>query len=196
MNTLKETIARNMIRLRTAAHYTQAEVANKLSYSDKAVSKWERAESIPDITVLKAIADMYGVTVDYLLTESEDAEPPVKAQERPVRMTHNQIIITLISVLGVWLVAAVIFFIFILCGDVYWQIFVYTVPISVTVAVVLSCVWGSIWLRFFYISLLVWTLAASIYIALQMNYMWLIFVLTALAQILTILAFRIKRHER
>ena len=63
--------------MRTSAGLTQAEVASKLSYSDKAVSKWERAESIPDIAVLKAIADMYGVTVDYLLAaHGAEEEPP------------------------------------------------------------------------------------------------------------------------
>ena len=97
-------IAKNLISLRVAAKLTQAEVAVRLSYSDKAVSKWERAESIPDIAVLKTIADMYGVTVDYLLEEHDKSELPETEKPRR-RMTRNQMLITFISLLGIWFVA-------------------------------------------------------------------------------------------
>ena len=49
---------------------TQAELAERLNYSDKAISKWERAESIPDIYILKRLADMFGVTVDWLIKDN------------------------------------------------------------------------------------------------------------------------------
>ena len=67
MEDLKSIIAKNITDLRLKNGYTQIQLASILNYSDKAVSKWERAESIPDITVLKEIADLFNVTVDYLL---------------------------------------------------------------------------------------------------------------------------------
>lgn len=69
MNELKVTIANNIANLRKLNGITQSDLAQKLNYSDKAVSKWERGESLPDICVLKQIADIFGVTVDYLLDE-------------------------------------------------------------------------------------------------------------------------------
>ena len=73
MEDLKKIIARNVMDLRRANDMTQLELAEKLNYTDKAVSKWERGESLPDISVLKAIADLFGVKVDYLLTCIYDA---------------------------------------------------------------------------------------------------------------------------
>jgi len=66
---LKPIIAKNIIDLRKSMNWTQAELAQKLNYSDKAISKWERAESIPDVIVLKEIADLFHVKVDYLLED-------------------------------------------------------------------------------------------------------------------------------
>ena len=64
MEDLKSIVARNIVTLRRKQDMTQLELAEKLKYTDKAVSKWERGESLPDIIVLKAIADLFGVTLD------------------------------------------------------------------------------------------------------------------------------------
>ena len=69
MNDLREIVAKNICELRREANMTQLMLAEKLNYSDKAVSKWERGESVPDVFMLKTIADLFGVTVDYLLTD-------------------------------------------------------------------------------------------------------------------------------
>ena len=74
MENLRLIIARNITELRREAGLTQLELAEKLNYSDKAVSKWERAESVPDIAVLKAVADLFGVTVDELIRDKDDEE--------------------------------------------------------------------------------------------------------------------------
>ena len=57
-------LAANLVRFRKAAGLTQLELAEKLMYSNKTVSKWERGESVPDIFTLKSIAEIYGVTVN------------------------------------------------------------------------------------------------------------------------------------
>ena len=53
--------------MRKKNNWTQAKLADKLNYSDKAISKWERAEAVPDIETLHALAELFGVTVDYFL---------------------------------------------------------------------------------------------------------------------------------
>ena len=60
MDDLKNILAENLIKYRKAANLTQAELAEKINYSDKAVSKWERAAGMPDVDVLKQIADLFG----------------------------------------------------------------------------------------------------------------------------------------
>ena len=77
MNDLKETISNNITKLRKEKKLTQFAFANELNYSDKAISKWERGESIPDVITLKQIADFFEVTVDYMLTKHEN-EPTLQ----------------------------------------------------------------------------------------------------------------------
>ena len=77
MTDIKSVIAKNISQLRTKSGMTQLELAESLQYSDKAVSKWERGESVPEIATLKAIAELFDVTLDYLVSEehtsSDDA---------------------------------------------------------------------------------------------------------------------------
>ena len=67
MNDIKSIVAKNIAELRQSNNMTQLELAEKINNSDKAISKWERAESSPDISVLVDIAAVFGVTVDYLI---------------------------------------------------------------------------------------------------------------------------------
>lgn len=85
MEDLKQIVAENITRLRTAANLTQAELGSMVNYSDKSISKWERAEGAPDIYVLKRLADFYDVSVDALLSGEE--EPPMP-QSFSVKETH------------------------------------------------------------------------------------------------------------
>lgn len=76
MRDLKSIVALNLVNCRKSSDMTQLQVAEKLNYSDKAVSKWERGESLPDISVLVALAKLYDVTLDYLVTE----HPPKRSR--------------------------------------------------------------------------------------------------------------------
>lgn len=74
MADLKLTIASNITKLRTEAGMTQSELGAKLNYSDKSISKWERAESLPDANVLKQLGEIFGVSMDYLFGTQESEE--------------------------------------------------------------------------------------------------------------------------
>ena len=71
---LKEIIAQNIYYLRTINQMTQSELGEKLNYSDKAISKWERADGLPDANVLKKMGQLFGVTVDYILNEHSEQD--------------------------------------------------------------------------------------------------------------------------
>ena len=75
LSELKLISASNIIKLRTEAGLTQAELGEKLNYSDKTISKWERGEAIPDAYVLTQMAEIFGVSVDYLLGLTDEPAP-------------------------------------------------------------------------------------------------------------------------
>ena len=67
MEEVKDIVAKNIHELRKKNNMTQLELAEKLNYSDKTVSKWEKGENSPDITFLVEIANIFGVSLDYLV---------------------------------------------------------------------------------------------------------------------------------
>ena len=67
-NEFKSIVAKNIVRFRKAYGMTQIELAEKLNYSDKAISKWERGLSFPDISLLIPLADILKVSLYDLLT--------------------------------------------------------------------------------------------------------------------------------
>jgi len=120
----KQTVAENLAALRKSHHMTQLQLAETLHYSDKAVSKWERGESLPDLTVMKQLAELYGITLDdFFLTEAERAEKqksrlaetpqePASSEEQsaePKCNNHNRLIIAGMAMMLVWLIATLIF---------------------------------------------------------------------------------------
>ena len=101
---LKKNIAHNITSLRKNSGMTQAELAEKLNYSDKSVSKWERGDGVPDILVLHKISELFGVSLNEIIGE----EIVIKKEKKLPHMT-NRIIIPLLSVGLVFLVASIVF---------------------------------------------------------------------------------------
>lgn len=164
MQDLKYIIASNIVAYRTACGLTQLELSQKLNYSDKAVSKWERAQSLPDIYVLKQIADTLGITVNDLLTERADQEAIVSVPSAKYKISKRAII-SVLSVLLVWLVATIVFVgLTIFAVPHTWLCFIYALPASFIVATVFSALWGNRLSTGIVVSLLVWTLILSIYL--------------------------------
>ena len=97
MDELKLIFASNLIRLRTAAGMTQAELGEQLNYSDKSISKWERGEAIPDAAVLKRMSEIFGVTVDYLLNEHDAWQPGPE----PAACDRSHSAIILVALMGI-----------------------------------------------------------------------------------------------
>ena len=98
--TIKQNFARNLLAYRKSRHLTQSQLAEKLNYSDKAVSKWERGESVPDLYVLKQLADFYNVKIDTLI-----APPKAVVLQAAHIISKRRITICLSSIGLVWLVA-------------------------------------------------------------------------------------------
>lgn len=74
MECLEQTVANNLAELRKKKNWTQAELAGRINYSDKTVSKWERGEALPDLRVLKQMSELFGVDLEYFVTEHGPSE--------------------------------------------------------------------------------------------------------------------------
>lgn len=160
MDDIRQTIADNILALRSDKGMTQLELAEVLNYSDKAVSKWERGESIPDVITLKAISDLFGVTVDYIITPHKPGEK--RKGSNTVR--NNHIFITLISVVGVWILGTCVFSISSIVGEGLWISFVACVPVSCLVLMIFNSIWGRPKLNLLCISAFMWSFLLTIYL--------------------------------
>lgn len=189
---LRENFARNLTHYRKALGLTQSELAEKLSYSDKSISKWERGDGLPDLTVTVQLAEIFGLTANDLL-----AEKP----RRKLMTTRNKIIITMLSMGIAWLVATTLFFLFeLILPDAYnwWLLYIYAIPISAIVGIVFSCIWWKKIHIFASISTLIWSVASCIMLTVStlanQPKIYLIFIVAAVLQILTVLWFLIKKQ--
>ena len=200
MENIKQIVAKNITELRRAAGMTQLELAEHLNYSDKAVSKWERGESLPDVTVLKQIADLFQVTMDYLVTadHTEQTQNHVVYQGRELR---NRRIIMGISVLLVWLAAAIAFVVVdIVMGSAArnWIIFIYAVPVSMVVFLVFTSLWFNPRWNFIIISVLMWSILACLHIGVLLVgfNIWIIYILGIPGQAIILLWSGLKLKKR
>ena len=195
MEELKNIIADNLINLRKANKLTQLELAEKLNYSDKAISKWERGESLPDIVILKQLADMYGVSVDYMLNQHTEDEQAKYRKPKPE--LNNKLIITLLASLSVWILATILYINFkIIFDKYYWMIWIWALPATSIILIVFSGIWGKKWMVITSVSVLIWTLILSSYLQLLEYNLWTLFLLGIPAQLATALCAKIKRKSK
>ena len=178
--TLRKTVAKNIAQYRKAHHDTQLDLATKLNYSDKSVSKWERGESLPDVYILSQIAELYGVSVSALIGE---IQPPKESKP------HYHMFILLLSLALTMAVATLLFSMFMICKVDYpaWMFFVYALPVCSIICIVFTSLWWGILWQGVSVSALIWTLGLSLYLSFELENVSLIFLVCAALQVLTVL---------
>ena len=201
MEDLKPIIAKNITLLRQNAKMTQIELAEKLNYSDKAISKWERAESIPDVSVLKSIADLFGVSVDYLLHSDNDPVAPNDDAAIMAVRHRNHMVITSLSVLLVWFIATFFYVILDILGEqmnLRWLPFLYAVPVSMIVWLVFNSIWFNTRRNYLIISLLMWTalISAVLTVLAAGHSAWTLLVLGVPGQIIILVWSRLQNVKK
>ena len=183
---LKTQIGKNIAEYRKLAGLSQIDFAEKLNYSDKAVSKWERGESLPDIVVLKQIADMFEITVNDLLSYKDIKKKKVDIK----KLLHNKIFVLALSIGLVWLVMTVFFalaLVFNILPNHSWLLFIYAIPIGFIICVVFFALWKYRLLLTVSESLLVWTLVLSLCLSVPYGRIWYLFLISIPLQILIII---------
>lgn len=165
MEDVKSIVAKNITELRLLNNMTQVELAKKLNYSDKTISKWERGESTPDIAVLIEIATLFGVSMDYLV----GLETPEKegARSKLEQTGYNRRVISYISEGIVWILTI---FAFILTSLILqetrfqWLYFVYALPVVLILKLVFNTIWFNPRKNYMIISALIWSVLATIHV--------------------------------
>jgi transcriptional regulator with XRE-family HTH domain len=193
LSELKLISASNIIKLRTGAGMTQAELGEKLNYSDKTISKWERGEAIPDAYVLTQLAEIFGVTVDYILSSHSEWKPnEVTTEDKPEEHKYSINMIIAISVLGVWTLALTIFVLLWMFGNIVWEIFVTALPISILVYMILICAFNRRKYLQYVIAAFVLSVFIFLYCVIPMQKPWQLFLIAIPAEIIVFLSCNIR----
>ena len=207
---LKLRIGANISAYRKQAGLTQVGLAEKLNYSDKAVSKWERGESIPDVLTLAQLAEQFHITVNDLLVDPNELpgnpgkleKAMTQVSEKALKRKADKNIILALSTTLVWFVALLVFVVmssFDMLDPYSCLIFFYAVPANAIVALSLRSAWRDFRWNKVLISLIVWGSIVSIHVSLQviLHYnFWKIFLLGIPGQIAIFLWFRMFRPVR
>ena len=205
---LKDRIGKNIAMHRKQIGLTQAGLAEKLNYSDKAVSKWERGESIPDILTLMQMADLFQIPMGDLMEDPNQLpgnpgkleKAMTQVSEKALKRKANKNVILGLSSTLVWFVALLIFVVissFNLPNS--WISFFFAVPINAIVLLSLRSAWRDFRWNRVLISVIVWGFLVSIYasflVFLRFN-MWKMFLLGFPGEIATTLWFRLFRPTK
>jgi len=199
-------IAKNIAELRKSHGMTQAGLAEQLGYSDKSVSKWERGEGLPDLLCMKRIADLFEVTVDWFF-EAEHADPENAAEGEaadesttapaPGYVT-SRTAVALLSIAGVWMLAAVVYVILKLCDTSTAMPFVIALPVTALLCVIFHALWGS---RshfrrgmFASVTALIWTILFMICWFCRAHDLWLLMILGFPGTVVAALSCRVRKR--
>lgn len=197
---IKQNVANNITQLRKKNHWTQADLAEKINYSDKAVSKWERGEAVPDIDTLYLLAELFGVTVDYFLHDDKDVQKEFVTPK--VRGLFKKMAVLFLCSLAALLVSLIVFMIgYYRTGKfTFWIAFVWATPLIAVFTYAFFRI-INVWLgELISACFIVITLSACAYLTVSLaigNYsLWMIWLITVLLVGAVILFHFMKRGKK
>ncbi|MDY2888594.1 MAG: helix-turn-helix transcriptional regulator [Candidatus Caccosoma sp.] len=196
MNDIKQNIANNITELRKSRKWTQLDLANKLNYTDKAISKWERGESTPDVETLYKMAELFEVTVDYFF--HEDSALNIEKYNMPKEIKNKKIAQLLLLITSIWFIAIVVFVygnISNANGSSFWISFIWALPACGLITTLSFKRNNYVFGVPFASSFTIWTLLTAIYLqGIIANYnFWLIFLIGIPIQIVIIITYWLKK---
>ena len=202
---LKSQIGANIAAHRKRCGMTQAGLAEKLNYSDKAVSKWERGESVPDVITLMQLAERFDIPITDLLEDPnkipDDADGKMQqVVEKTLKRKADKNIILGLSSLLVWFVALFIYVV-VSSFDIPngWLPFFYAIPANAIVKLSLRSAWHDFRWNRADISVIVWGVLLSFYVTMWVFFslnVWRVFLLGIPGQAAIWLWFRMFRPAR
>lgn len=198
MSTIKENIANNIAELRKMNHMTQQDLAEKLNYTDKAISKWERGESTPDIESLSALAKMFNLTVDDLLNETFDKEQTIRKEKIGLSKSISKIAL---GVLTIWLIGTVVFVYNVIRNNIpngLWMSFIWPIPTSSLLVAIVAFIRKYKMVISIAASITLWTglMAIFLQILVMGGNIWIIFLVGVPLQAIIIITYWINSEGK
>lgn len=187
---IRNNFSKNIIELRKSMNLTQLAMAQKLNYSDKAVSKWEVGTVLPDIETMVSIADFFGVTVNDLIYDKK-----CKVKQKAVL---SKISLVSAGVFAVFFLSSIVFFIlnYGLNIDRSWLAFIVAIPISAIVLIWASVKWFNRVCLYIGVTLCFWGVLLNIYLFTLNFNLWFIFIVGVIGQVLISSIFMVKTFGR
>ncbi len=175
MEDYRKVIASNISELRKEKKMTQSELAEKLHYSDKAISRWERGDTMPSIEVLCELCELFGVDLTYLVSTDNTSKKKAIVSHATI---GNRVTIMLLAISFVWLLSTCIYvYSGLQWGSSPWIIFLWAVPVTAVTADVFNCIWGKKIYSIITRTAFIWSLLTCFYIQFLSLNIWLIFLL-------------------
>lgn len=194
-NNVQETLIANLIALRKSRGLTQIELGERINYSDKTISKWEKGDSCPNVEAVYKIARFYGVSVDDLLSQDFRADSGATLEKQ---RNYSKLIISLLAIMAVWVIATIIFVsLSLMSFQKTWLIFILATPCSAVVALVFNSMWGNTRFNYLIISVLLWTTLATVFLS-SLEYirvLWVVFLVGIPIQIAIVLWSQLKNQR-
>lgn len=173
MDDLREIIPQNIINLRKANHLTQIELAKKINYSDKAISRWEKGEVLPDIETIQKLSEIFNVPISAILEKQNDL-----SKSKLTKPSKQEILSHSFILCEIWTIISVIYaYLNISQSYNLWQIFLWGIPATALILLVLNRKRKHNITSFIYSTILTWSSITCLFLHMLKFCPWYIFIL-------------------
>ncbi len=172
MENVKQIVSQNLIKLRKENGLTQAELAKLINYSDKAISRWETGEVVPDLETIYALSEVFEVPVS-AITEKQSDE---KKTDDKAQSLSQKILSQIFLACEIWFIICAIYVYFKISRQSnIWQIFVWGVPATALMLWFFNRKEPLNVLLFIYATIFVWSFITCVYLHLLDSNPWYLY---------------------
>ena len=172
MEELKSIISGNIVALRKKNKLTQIELSKQINYSDKAISRWETGEVVPDVETLNSLAKVFDVPVTYFFEYHKDIDVQLSKPSKNQALSH----FSTLSI--IWTVLAIVFVYFKeFRNESIWQIFVWGIPLCCAALLFLYKKWELLVPKFIIKTILCWSFLTALYLSLLHMNLWMVYII-------------------
>ena len=173
MENIREVVAKNLATLRKENQLTQVELAQKINFSDKAISRWEKGEVLPDIETLQKLSAVFNVSMASILEPQEEGH-----KTKFVKPAKKEILSQIFLICEIWVIISVVYaYINISRGINFWQIFLWGLPATALFLLFQNRKTTNNLLNFIYGTLFVWSFITCLYVYMRQLHPWYFYIL-------------------
>lgn len=192
MEDIREIISTNIATLRKEKKWTQVELARKINFSDKAVSRWEKGEVMPDIETIQRMSEVFGVPITAIVEKQKDPKQMIKA-----RQTKQEVLSQIFLIFEIWTILSVAYgYLNISRGLNVWMIFLWGVPATVLLLYLVNIKRKHNVTSFVYGTIFIWTFNTCLFIQMLNFTPWFFFILGVPVQGMLVVRYLVKKDKR